>query len=116
MAWHYRCWTFHVHLEEKGRTSIELKLLAAFSTMLGLLKGNCLAKACHTHHAAPLTLAPKPSAAPCLPHMTTRPRVLSTTVRAKPVNAATVEKTTETDLSAELKDVLSRVKPKVGWI
>lgn len=81
--------------------------------MLGLLKASCLAKACRTDLATPLTSHLTPKAAPKLPHSFGTPsRQLSAVAGAQPVYAATVEKT-ETDLTAELKDVLSRVKPKL---
>jgi len=78
-----------------------------------VLKADCLAKACRLNPATPLLAPPRPGVRTSVPlGISTRSRGFSTTARAQLVNAATVEKT-ETDLSAELKDVLSRVKPKL---
>ena len=69
-------------------------------------------RACFSDSPKPLA-APRPARGSSLPRSVTTPsRGLKAVRRAHLVNAATVEKT-ETDLTAELKDVLSRVKPKV---
>ena len=84
--------------------------------MLGLVKADCLVKACSSASATPLAAPQRPARRSSLPRsIGIPPRGLTAARRAHLVNAATVERT-ETDLTAELKDVLSRVKPKVHML
>ena len=70
-------------------------------------------EACSSISVRPPSAPSRLATGPNLPRSITTPsRGLPALRRAHLVNAATVEKT-ETDLTAELRDVLSRVKPKV---
>jgi hypothetical protein len=110
---HYTRYSVEICKEQKHKSVCSIMLgLQKGIIACGQLKSSLFLKACHAVPATLLRSSPTAGTGPSLSEkLSTCSRGFSTGTRAL-VNAATLKKT-DTDLTAELKDVLSRVKPKV---